>query len=215
MKSIKINPAVVTIAVLCTVGALTALVATNAGTKPRAARTHRAALAAQPVGPPAEHFAVLRRARRQADTMPDAVRVQLETLEAPVASARTVDVGKDSPGWLMASDTTMCLSVPYAPPHPGVPGGFGSVCAPAATVDSDGISDVRVKDPAIPGAPEQVYAVLPDEIQAVTVERSNGDRRTAVVKDNVIVIDGSVGDHVYYHDAAGAQHDLASQNGSR
>jgi hypothetical protein len=146
--------------------------------------------AERPIGPPSASFALLRQPSKV--QMPDDVQKLLSNEGAPVSSAKAVDLGFDRPGWVLSSDTTVCIVVPDT--LNGKFAGYGSSCRPSSDAQLGGVSDTRYASEAEmkPGGTRQVFAVIPDGVSALTVTDANGSTTKVPVQGNVAQFKNSV-----------------------
>lgn len=158
-----------------------------------------------PEGPPSRSFELLRQPSKL--QMPDEVQKLLSHVGAPVISAKSIDLGFDRPGWALSSDEKVCIVVPDT--LRGKFAGYGSSCATRERAQTTGVSDTR-RHADEPGRsdPQEVYALIPDGVESVTISSTDGQTRNVAVQHNVLRVSGEVSDTITFKDPDGRQRNL-------
>lgn len=165
--------------------------------------TIKSVAAERPIGPPSASFALLRQPSKI--EMPADVQKLLANEQAPVSSAKAVELGFDRPGWVLSSDQTVCIVVPDT--VNGKFAGYGSSCRPSSDAQLGGVADTRYASEAEmqAGGTRQVFAVVPDGVSALAVTDADGRAISVPVRGNVAQFKNAVGSSVSFTTDAGPQ----------
>lgn len=125
-------------------------------------------------------FAVLRAPATTRDALDDKVRGALTNLGADVATARAVDLGVSSPGYVLGDEDNVCVAMPAAESGPA---SFGASCSPTAKAIRDGVLEARL---SARGDLVRVNALLPDDLADTAAIVAGGTRTPVSVSRNVV-----------------------------